>query len=99
MKSVTQMGRKETTSGLTGTPFQNQGQIQNKCVNREKHHDQKGMNQQRATLRRSNLQGNCLGILLHPTGLCLWVLSLRDIDGDCSLTFSGTGPRGQPASR
>ena len=66
----------------------------------EKHHDQKGMNPQRATLtRRSNLQGNCLGILLHPTGLCLWVLSLRDIDGERSLTFSGTGPRGQPASR
>ena len=32
------------TSGLKGNPFQNQVQIQNKCVNREKHNDQKGMN-------------------------------------------------------
>lgn len=44
MKSVVQVGLKEMTSGLKGNPFQNQVQIQNKCVNKGKRNDQKGMN-------------------------------------------------------
>ena len=70
------MGRKEMTSELTGTPFQNQGQIQNKCVSRGKTSWSKG-NESTESDPNKKIQsaGELPGDIITPH----WALSLGPV--------------------